>query len=92
LSDTRFEYEEAPPEPLCFVLGRDHGGHWIVQEAHGLCGGLFRQQRRRHQLAKFESADREKNHPPRPRSRRIEVFVLTADTAALTRDLRRLHA
>jgi hypothetical protein len=41
LSDTRFEYEEAPPEPLCFVLGRDHGGHWIVQEAHGLCGGLF---------------------------------------------------
>ena len=30
-----------PPEPLSFVLGRDHGGHWIVQETHGLCGGLF---------------------------------------------------
>ena len=31
----------SPLEPLSFVLGRDRGGHWIVQEAHGLCGGLF---------------------------------------------------
>jgi hypothetical protein len=60
LSDTRFEYEEAPPEPLCFVLGRDHGGHWIVQEAHGLCGGLFASKDAAISYAKFESADRER--------------------------------
>jgi len=26
---------------LDFVLGRDHEGHWVVRESHGLCGGLF---------------------------------------------------
>jgi len=39
LFDANFENSEIPPEPLSFVLGRDHGGHWIVQEANGLCGG-----------------------------------------------------
>jgi hypothetical protein len=50
--------EEAPPEPLCFVLGRDHGGCWIVQESHGICGGLFASKSAAISYAKFESADR----------------------------------
>lgn len=50
--------EETPPEPLCFVLGRDHGGCWIVQETHGLCGGLFTSKDAAVSYAKFESADR----------------------------------
>jgi hypothetical protein len=52
------EHAEAPPEPLCFVLGRDHGGHCIVQETHGLCGGLFTRKDAAISYAKFESADR----------------------------------
>ena len=47
-----------PPEPLDFVLGRDHGGHWIVQETYGLCGGLFASKDAAISYAKFESADR----------------------------------
>jgi hypothetical protein len=47
-----------PPEPLKFVLGRDHGGHWIVQEAHGLCGGLFASQEAALRYARDESAER----------------------------------
>jgi hypothetical protein len=38
------------------VLGRDHGGHWIVQESHGLCGGLFTSKEAAMHYAKFESA------------------------------------
>jgi hypothetical protein len=56
-------YGEAPcepgpsPEPLCFLLGRDLDGHWIVQEAHGLCGGLFTSETAATRYAKFEAAD-----------------------------------
>ncbi|HEY1941174.1 MAG TPA: hypothetical protein VGH40_03540 [Roseiarcus sp.] len=49
---------EVPPEPLCFVVGRDQSGHWIVQETHGLCGGLFSTENAAIRYAKFESADR----------------------------------
>jgi hypothetical protein len=59
LSSTRAESEEVPPQPLCFTLGRDHGGHWIVQEAHGLCGGLFASKDAAIHFARFESADRQ---------------------------------
>ena len=52
------EQEEAPPDPLCFELGRDHDGHWIVQESNGLCGGLFVSEDAAIRYAKFESADR----------------------------------
>ena len=48
----------SPLEPLSFVLGRDRGGHWIVQEAHGLCGGLFASKDAAIRYAKFERADR----------------------------------
>jgi hypothetical protein len=58
LFDTNVEENEVPPEPLSFVLGRDHGGHWIVQEAHGLCGGLFASENDAIHFAKSESVGR----------------------------------
>jgi hypothetical protein len=57
LSDTGHEQKALPKEPLHFVLGRDHGGHWIVQETHGLCGGLFTSKEAAIRYAKFESAE-----------------------------------
>jgi hypothetical protein len=59
LFDANFENSEVPLEPLSFVLGRDHGGHWIVQEANGLCGGLFASEDAAISYAKSESAGRE---------------------------------
>jgi hypothetical protein len=56
--DANVDVEEVSPEPLCFVVGRDQSGHWIVQETHGLCGGLFRTEDAAIRYAKFESADR----------------------------------
>ncbi len=58
LLDVNAHDDEVPPEPLSFVLGRDHGGHWIVQEAHGLCGGLFATESAAIRYAKFEGAGR----------------------------------
>ena len=49
---------ESPLEPLCFLLGRDHDGHWIVRETHGLCGGVFANENAATRYAKFESAGR----------------------------------
>lgn len=56
--DAHAEEDGASPEPLCFVVGRDDGGHWIVQETHGRCGGLFTSENAAIRYAKFESADR----------------------------------
>ena len=25
----------------CLFIGQDRGGHWVVKDAHSLCGGLF---------------------------------------------------
>lgn len=50
--------DDAPSEPLCFRLGRDHEGHWVVQEEHGLYGGLFVSEIAAIRYAKFESANR----------------------------------
>ena len=58
LFDTQAEEEEVPPEPLSFVLGRDRGGLWIVQEANGLCGGLFASEKAAIRYAKAEGAGR----------------------------------
>ncbi len=41
------------------MLGRDRGGHWIVQEAHGLCGGLFVNKAAAMRYARSEYAERE---------------------------------
>jgi hypothetical protein len=58
LSNTKVQADEVPSEPLCFLLGRDHDGHWIVRETHGLCGGLFANENAATRYAKFESAGR----------------------------------
>ncbi len=58
LFDADAQEKEVPPEPLSFMLGRDHGGHWVVQEANGLCGGLFASENAAIRYAKFESAGR----------------------------------
>jgi hypothetical protein len=50
--------EESPPDALSFVLGRDRSGLWIVQESHGLCGGMFATKDAAISYAKFESAER----------------------------------
>ncbi len=50
--------EEVPREPFRFVLGRDHGGRWIIQEANGLCGGMFVSENAAIRYAKLESAGR----------------------------------
>ena len=47
-----------PPEPLEFTLGRDHGGHWVVRESHGLCGGLFASRDAAIRFIRAENADR----------------------------------
>ncbi|VFU07608.1 RAG2 PHD domain containing protein [Methylocella tundrae] len=28
-------------EPPSLIVGRDEANHWVVVEAHGLCGGIF---------------------------------------------------
>jgi hypothetical protein len=53
------------------VVGRDTRGHWIVQETHGLCGGLFSTENAAIRYAKFESADRK------------SVIRITADPISL---------
>jgi len=58
LTNTKVQAEEVPPDPLCFLLGRDHDGYWIVRETHGLCGGLFANENAATRFAKFESAGR----------------------------------
>jgi hypothetical protein len=50
--------EENLPEALSFVLGRNRSGLWILQESHGLCGGMFATKDAAISYAKFESADR----------------------------------
>ena len=54
----KLEGSKKPPEPLCLLLGRDREGRWIIQESHGLFGGLFASKDAAIAYGKFESADR----------------------------------
>jgi hypothetical protein len=58
LPNTNRQENEPLPEPLSFVLGRDRGGHWIVQETHGLCGGVFANKDAAIRYAKSECGER----------------------------------
>jgi hypothetical protein len=49
---------DASGDPLHFVVGQDHSGHWIVTEAHGRYGGIFCSKDAALRFAKFERADR----------------------------------
>jgi hypothetical protein len=44
----------SPRTPL-FRIGRDSGGHWVVQDDGGLCGGLFVNREEAVKFALFEN-------------------------------------
>jgi hypothetical protein len=52
------EDPDASVDPLHFVVGQDHSGHWVVTENHGLYGGIFCSKDAALRFAKFETADR----------------------------------
>jgi hypothetical protein len=41
-----------------FRIGRDSRGHWVVQDQHGLCGGLFIDRAEALKFAMFENGNR----------------------------------
>jgi hypothetical protein len=47
------------PSPPLFLIGKDRGGHWVVQDQRGLCGGLFVNRAEALKYALFENS----NHP-----------------------------
>jgi|HubBroStandDraft_4_1064222.scaffolds.fasta_scaffold588703_1 hypothetical protein len=55
---TDAEDPDASSDPLHFVVGQDHSGHWVVTETHGLYGGIFCSKEAALRFAKFESAAR----------------------------------
>lgn len=88
LFDKSTQDDQAASEPLCFLLGRDHDGHWVVQETHGLCGGVFANENDATRYARFESAGRgnsirlvpdsieldcSTSHSPRGRAQRVRA-------------------
>jgi hypothetical protein len=38
----------------CLFIGKDHGGHWVVKDAHSLCGGLFANRNEAIRFAMYE--------------------------------------
>jgi len=50
---------EPPSTPTSnvFRIGRDSGGHWIVQDDKGLCGGLFIDRAAALKFAMFENGN-----------------------------------
>lgn len=57
------EAEQSDPidDPLHIVIGQDDAGQWIVEETHGLCGGIFSSKDAALRFAKSETADRKGN-------------------------------
>lgn len=49
----------AHPKPMCFRIGRNSRGQWVVQDEQGLCGGLFIGRTEALKFAMFENG----NHP-----------------------------
>jgi hypothetical protein len=39
---------------FCLFIGQDRGGHWVVKDAHGLCGGLFANRNEAIRFAMYE--------------------------------------
>lgn len=46
------------PEPPSLIVGRDNENHWVVVEAHGLCGGVFATEEAALRFAREESGGR----------------------------------
>jgi len=38
----------------CLFIGQDRGGHWVVKDAHSLCGGLFANRNEAIRFAMYE--------------------------------------
>jgi len=49
--------EPSPQIPL-FMIGKDSRGHWVVQDKHGICGGLFVNRAEALRFAMFENGNR----------------------------------
>jgi hypothetical protein len=41
-----------------FLVGKDSRGNWVVQEQHGICGGLFVNRAEALRFAMFENGNR----------------------------------
>lgn len=41
LNETADGDSASKQEPPSLIVGRDEANHWVVVEAHGLCGGIF---------------------------------------------------
>ena len=52
------ETHSSDEEPPSFLLGQDREGHWVVEDVHGLCGGLFTSELAATRYARFEGAPR----------------------------------
>jgi hypothetical protein len=52
------QLEPPNPRPPLFLVGRDRGGHWVVQDERGLTGGLFVNRTEAMKFALFENGHR----------------------------------
>ena len=52
--------QKEPPSSRAtlFMIGKDHHGHWVVQDQKGLCGGLFIDRAQAMKFALFENGNR----------------------------------
>jgi hypothetical protein len=56
------QVEPPSPEPSSrvplFLIGKDSRGNWVVQDQHGICGGLFVDRAEALKFAMFENGNR----------------------------------
>ena len=57
-SQTEPPSPSACAKPMCFRVGRNCNGHWVVQDEQGLCGGLFVGRAEALKFAMFENGHR----------------------------------
>jgi hypothetical protein len=68
----------------CLFIGQDRGGHWVVKDAHSLCGGLFANRNEAIRFAMYE-CQRRRADRPRPSERPAEAargVVCAAESAS----------
>ncbi len=65
-------------EPPSLTVGRDGDNHWVVVEAHGLCGGIFTNEEAAMRFAREESRGR-------PGAVRVAPSILALNMDALSR-------
>jgi len=59
-------FEKVQPPAMLFRLGRDPLGHWVVEDVHRRCGGVFRDRVQALRFMRDEGGD-------------AAVAILTAD-------------